>query len=141
MTQTKTYVRWFGELGIDDVAEVGGKNASLGELYRELTPLGVNVPNGFAVTAEAYRDTLTAAGAWDELLETLDGLDKTDVADLAKRGRRAREIVYESALPESLRSQLVEAYHRLESEYGHDLSVAIRSSATSSMPSSPNHLT
>jgi pyruvate,water dikinase len=130
MTNAKRYVRWFGELGIEDVAEVGGKNASLGELYRELTPLGVHVPNGFAVTADAYRDTLTAAGGWDQLREALDGLDKTDVTDLAKRGRRAREVVYESALPEDVREQIVDAYHQLESEYGHDLSVAIRSSAT-----------
>jgi pyruvate,water dikinase len=130
MGQAKRYVKWFGDLGIGDVAEVGGKNASLGELFRELMPLGVNVPNGFAVTADAYRDTLTAAGAWDRLRQTLDGLDKTDVADLAKRGRRAREIVYESPLPDDVRDQIIEAYLRLESEYGHELSVAIRSSAT-----------
>jgi pyruvate,water dikinase len=130
MDHANEYVKWFRDLGIEDVAEVGGKNASLGELYRELTLLGVNVPNGFAVTADAYRDTLSASGAWDRLRETLEGLDKTDVADLAKRGRRAREIVYESALPDDVRDQIVEAYHRLESEYGHELSVAIRSSAT-----------
>ncbi|HEX6222439.1 MAG TPA: phosphoenolpyruvate synthase [Acidimicrobiia bacterium] len=130
MTQAIGYVRWFDELGVGDVAEVGGKNASLGELYRELTPLGVKVPNGFAVTADAYRDTLTAAGAWDGLQEVLDGLDKGDVADLARRARRAREIVYDSSLPDELRYQIVDAYHHLESEYGHDLSVAIRSSAT-----------
>lgn len=130
MGQSSRYVKWFGELGIGDVAEVGGKNASLGELYRELTPLGVNVPDGFAVTADAYRTTLTASGAWDPLREILAGVDKTDVADLAKRARRAREIVYESPLPDDVRTQIVDAYRRLEGEYGHDLSVAIRSSAT-----------
>ncbi len=129
MEQTR-YVRWFEDLGIEDVPEVGGKNASLGELYRRLTPLGVNVPNGFAVTADAYRDTLTASGGWDELHQVLDGLDTSDVADLAVRGRRAREIVYESPLPEDIRAQIVTAYERLESEYGPELSVAIRSSAT-----------
>ena len=71
---TPEYIRWFGELGIDDVALVGGKNASLGELYRALTPLGVNVPNGFAVTAQAFRDTLTASGAWPLLEEVLAGI-------------------------------------------------------------------
>ncbi len=130
MGQVSRYVKWFGELGIGDVAEVGGKNASLGELYRELTPLGVNVPDGFAVTADAYRETLTASGAWDSLRDVLAGVDKTDVADLAKRARRAREIVYESPLPDDVRTQIVDAYRRLEGEYGHDLSVAIRSSAT-----------
>jgi pyruvate, water dikinase len=130
MSGRPTYVRWFRELGIGDVAEVGGKNASLGELYRELTPLGVMVPNGFAVTADAYRDTLTASGAWDRLREVLAGLDKGDVADLASRGRRAREIVYEAPLSGALRREISEAYLQLEEEYGADLSVAIRSSAT-----------
>ncbi len=130
MGQASRYVKWFGELGIGDVAEVGGKNASLGELYRELTPLGVNVPDGFAVTADAYRETLTASGAWDSLREVLAGVDKTDVADLATGARRAREIVYESPLPDDVRTQIVDAYRRLEGVYGHDLSVAIRSSAT-----------
>jgi pyruvate,water dikinase len=124
------YIKWFGELGIDDVGAVGGKNASLGELYRELTPLGVQVPNGFAVTAAAYRDTLTEAGAWEPLEKTLDGLDKTDVEDLAGRARHAREIVYSAPMPGSLRDQITEAYLILEKQYGPDLSVAIRSSAT-----------
>jgi len=130
VNHTPKYVRWFQDLGIEDVADVGGKNASLGELYRELTPLGVRTPNGFAVTAAAYRDTLTAAGAWERLGEVLDGLDKSDVANLASRGRRAREIVYEAPLLEPVRDQIVAAYARLEAEYGADLSVAIRSSAT-----------
>jgi pyruvate,water dikinase len=130
MSQGTEYVRWFGELGIDDVAEVGGKNASLGELYRELTGRNVNVPNGFALTAAAYRDTLTEAGAWDALEEALAGLDKSDVAELALRGRRAREIVYGAPLPDAVRDQVVAAYRTLEDQYGHELSVAIRSSAT-----------
>jgi len=130
MEPTPEYVRWFDDLGIEDVADVGGKNASLGELYRELTPLGVKTPNGFAVTAGAYRETLTAAGAWEELRTVLDGLDKTDVSDLARRARRAREIVYEAPLPAAVRDQIVSAYSGLETEYGPELSVAIRSSAT-----------
>ena len=124
------YIRWFEELGVDDVAEVGGKNASLGELYRALTPLGVNVPNGFAVTAQAYRDTLTSAGTWSRLQEIIAGVDKSDVDDLARRARKARELIYESALPEPIREQIITAYQRLVEEYGPDLSVAVRSSAT-----------
>ncbi len=124
------YIRWFEELGIDDVPLVGGKNASLGEMYRELTPRGVKVPNGFAVTAEAYRDTLTAAGAWDQLHEALDGLDPDDVDDLARRGAKARAIVYGAPLPPTLRDEIRTAWHRLRNEYGEDLSVAVRSSAT-----------
>ncbi len=124
------YVRWFDDLGVDDVALVGGKNASLGELYREMTPLGVNVPHGFAITAAAYRDTLSRAGAWPALKELLDGVDKTDVGDLARRARKARELVYESPLADDLREQIARAYQRLVEEYGTELSVAVRSSAT-----------
>ncbi len=124
------YVRWFEEIGIDDISLVGGKNASLGEMYRELTPQGIKVPNGFAVTAEAYRDMLAAAGAWDGLHEALDGLDPNDVDDLARRGAKARAIVYGAPLPEALRQEILGAYHRLQEEYGEDLSVAVRSSAT-----------
>lgn len=130
MEPDSAYVRWFGDLGVEDVALVGGKNASLGELFRELTPLGVKVPNGFAVTAAAYRDTLTRAGTWPRLEEVLRGVDKSDVEDLARRSRRARELVYESPLSDDLREQIVTAYQQLVEEYGPDLSVAVRSSAT-----------
>ena len=124
------YVRWFEEIGIDDIPLVGGKNASLGEMYRELSPQGIRVPNGFAVTAEAYRDMLTAAGAWDALHEALDGLDPDDVEDLARRGTRARAIVYGAPMPDALKREILDAYHRLEEQYGEDMSVAVRSSAT-----------
>ncbi len=124
------YVRWFAELGMDDVPLVGGKNASLGEMVRELAPQGIRVPNGFAVTADAYRDVLTAAGAWDALHEALDGLDPDDVADLARRGAKARAIVYGAPLPDDLKREILDAYHRLQEEYGEDMSVAVRSSAT-----------
>ncbi|MGD2060591.1 MAG: phosphoenolpyruvate synthase, partial [Acidimicrobiia bacterium] len=109
---------------------VGGKNASLGELYRELVPLGVKVPNGFAITAQAYRDTLTEASTWEKLERLLEGLDKGDVGDLSQRARKARELVYESPLSEKLRAEVTEAYQSLVEEYGPELSVAIRSSAT-----------
>ncbi len=124
------YIRWFSELGIDDVPLVGGKNASLGEMYRELTPRGVKIPNGFAVTAEAYRDMLTGAGQWDALKETLEGLDPDDVQDLARRGARARAIIYGTPLSHNLQQEIVAAYHRLREEYGEEMSVAVRSSAT-----------
>ncbi len=124
------YIRWFEELGMDDVPIVGGKNASLGEMYRELAPLGVSLPNGFAVTAEAFRTALTEAEAWDELHSLLDGLDKADVRALAAAGRRAREIVYAAGLTQEMREQILTAYRKLVDEYGEELSVAVRSSAT-----------
>ncbi len=124
------FIRWFEELTLDDVPLVGGKNASLGELYRELTPQGVRVPNGFAITAEAYRYVLDEAGAWAELHRLLDDLDPDDVAELSRRAARAREIVYGAGLPEDLRTEILEAYAALKAQYGESLSVAVRSSAT-----------
>ncbi|MDX6748343.1 phosphoenolpyruvate synthase [Geminicoccaceae bacterium 1502E] len=124
------YVRWFGELGMDDVPLVGGKNASLGELYRELSPLGVRVPNGFALTAEAFREALAAAGVIEPLREALEGLDKNDVAALARVGARARELVLRAGLLPQAEEEIREAYARLLAEYGPDCSVAVRSSAT-----------
>ncbi|MFP4538070.1 MAG: phosphoenolpyruvate synthase [Dichotomicrobium sp.] len=124
------YVRWFSALGLGDVPLVGGKNASIGELYRELTPLGVRVPNGFAITADAYFDMLSEAGASDGLHALLDDLDNSNVTALAERAAAAREIVYGAGLNETLRSEVVAAYAELRDEYGDDLSLAVRSSAT-----------
>ena len=124
------YIRWFEELTIDDVPIVGGKNASLGEMYRELTPQGIRIPNGFAVTADAYRQVLTQSDSWDALKATLDGLNPDDSADLAHRGARARAIIYAAPLPDDMQQEILEAYQRLQQEYGEDMSVAVRSSAT-----------
>ena len=123
-------VRFFSDLGIDQVPLVGGKNASLGEMYRELTSRGVRVPNGFAITAPAYRYTIEAAGIADELHELLDPLDPTDVADLQTRAAAARDIVYGAGLPDDLRAEIVAGYAALRAEYGDDVTLAVRSSAT-----------
>jgi pyruvate,water dikinase len=125
-----SYVRWFKDIGLDDVPLVGGKTASLGELYSALSSKGVRIPNGFALTAAAYRDALTEAGAWDELRSLLDGLDKRRISELAKRAARARAIVYEATDRASLRGEIEQAYHQLEAEYGSRVAVAVRSSAT-----------
>ena len=127
---TYRYIKFFGELGIDDVPLVGGKNASLGEMYRALAPAGVRIPNGFATTADAYRFMLDQAQAWDPLHAALDGIDADDVADLARRGKQAREIVYGAGLPSALQQEILDAYGRLRAEYGDGLSLAVRSSAT-----------
>ena len=130
MSATTDNIRWFEELGIDDIPLVGGKNASLGEMYRELTPQGVRIPNGFAITAQAYRTMLDHAGAWDALHDALDALDPNDVDDLARRGARAREIVYSAALPDEIHTQILDAFHTLKKQYPDEISVAVRSSAT-----------
>ncbi len=124
------YTRFFEELGIDDVPLVGGKNASLGEMYRELGDQGVRVPNGFATTSQAYRDMLEQADAWEPLHAALDGLSPDDVSSLARAGKRAREIVYGAGLPAQLKEEVIAAYRRLQEEYGEEVSLAVRSSAT-----------
>lgn len=130
MSEQANYIRWFNELTIEDVSLVGGKNASLGEMYRELTPQGIQVPNGFAVTAEAYRYVLDQTHSWEALHQALDDLNPDDVADLAKHARKARETIYAAPFPEDLEQQIIEAFNQLKKQYGDDLSVAVRSSAT-----------
>jgi pyruvate, water dikinase len=124
------YVRFFEEFGIGDVASVGGKNASLGEMYQQLSSAGVRVPHGFAITADAYRHMLDEADAWRPLHLALDDLNPSNVSDLARRGQRARDIVYGAGIPKDLAEEIIAAYRKLQDEYGEDFSVAVRSSAT-----------
>ncbi|ATG90908.1 phosphoenolpyruvate synthase [Methylomonas koyamae] len=130
MSQDYRYIRWFNQLSIQDIPLVGGKNASLGEMYRALAGEGIRVPNGFAITAEAYRYLLDQAGAWPRLHELLDDVDADDVADLARRAQQARELVYAAPLPADLQAEINAAFAELQCEYGADMSVAVRSSAT-----------
>lgn len=124
------YVRFFEDMGIEDVPLVGGKNASLGEMFQKLSGQGVRVPHGFAITAAAYRHMLDEAGAWERLHNELDDLDPDDVAALARKAKRAREIVYGAGLPADLAAQILEGYRALQREYGDEVSLAVRSSAT-----------
>ena len=130
MNASGGYIRWFKDIRLEDVPLVGGKTASLGELYSTLAPHGVRVPNGFALTAGAYRDALTQAGAWNELRKLATGLDKRRISDLARRAAAMRAIVYAATDQEALRREVTEAYRKLEQEYGRNLAVAVRSSAT-----------
>src|SRR6201998_2599018 len=125
-----SYVRFFEEFGIEDVPLVGGKNASLGEMYQKLSGQGIRVPHGFATTAAAYRHMLDSTGAWDALHAELDGLDADDVTALARKGKRCREIVYGAGLPDDLAAEIVAAYRMLQDENGEEVSLAVRSSAT-----------
>ena len=130
MKQDATYIRWFIDVRNEDVGIVGGKNASLGEMYSELTPKGVKIPDGFAVTADGYWHVLTSAGVLDDLKETLAGVDRSNVADLAKRGRKARDLILSAGIPDDLWGEIKTAYDMLCDEYGPDADVAVRSSAT-----------
>ena len=125
-TPTRPYVRRFEEIGLADLPEVGGKNASLGELVRALAPRGVRVPEGFAVTATAYRDFVVTAGLARTIEASLDGLDCSDVDDLRRRGLAIREAILAAPLPDAIAQAILAAYRRL----GPDVDVAVRSSAT-----------
>ena len=130
MKKNATYIRWFEEIKIEDVPVVGGKNASLGEMYRELIPQGVKLPNGFAVTAEAYWYLVKSANILPEMKKILAGIDKNDLKDFAKRGHAVRELIYGTPLPEDLAEEIVTAYRTLGEQYGENTDVAVRSSAT-----------
>ncbi|NKN33523.1 phosphoenolpyruvate synthase [Marichromatium bheemlicum] len=125
------YVRWLSDLGMDDVPIVGGKNASLGEMIQNLTDVGVQVPGGFATTADAYREFLAKDGLDARIREALDALDVDDVAALAEVGPRIRGWVMEQPFPEGLESAIDAAYTKLVEEAGSEaVSWAVRSSAT-----------
>ncbi len=124
------YIKWFNELSIEDVDLVGGKNASLGEMYQNLTQEGIRIPNGFAITADAYRFVLDSNDVWEELHTLLDDLDPDDVTQLQERGKRCREIIYNCTLPDEMMEEIDQAYQVLKEEYGEEVSLAVRSSAT-----------
>ncbi|MGD0960813.1 MAG: phosphoenolpyruvate synthase [Methylomonas sp.] len=130
MPNAYRHIRWYEELNINDIPLVGGKNASLGEMYRKLAHQGVKVPNGFAITAEAYRYVLDEGKVWKKLHQALDDIDADDVNDLARRSQQARELVYAAPLPADLQREILAAFAELQHQYGADLTVAVRSSAT-----------
>ncbi|MGC8905366.1 phosphoenolpyruvate synthase, partial [Thermus sp.] len=125
------WVRFFHEVGLEDVPLVGGKNASLGEMIRELSPLGVKVPEGFATTSEAYRYFLRHNGLEEAIAKELKGLDPEDPKALERAGRRLRNLILKGEYPQDLREEILEAYRRLSQEAGEEeIPVAVRSSAT-----------
>jgi len=124
------YVLWFEKVNIQDVPRVGGKNAALGEMYQNLVPLGVSVPNGFAITADAYRYFLEQTGLKDGIRQALEGLNTHDLKNLQKRGKLVRDMILKAELPADLVQSIVEAYAELGKIFGEDPDVAVRSSAT-----------
>jgi len=124
------FILWFDDISIDDVPLVGGKNASLGEMYRHLTAKGVNIPHGFAITAHAYKHLITATGIDKSVSDILADLDTHDLRNLQERGRKVREIIRNASFPDDLRTAILSAYARMEEEYGNNVDVAVRSSAT-----------
>ena len=124
------YIKRFSELGIKDVPLVGGKNASLGEMYRELKDQKIEVPNGFATTADAYRLYIEHNGLHERIAGELEKLDTSNVTQLAITGAKIRQWIMHGNLPQVLIDEIREAYKEMEAEYGENTDVAVRSSAT-----------
>jgi len=130
MLLKKKFIYWFKDLTIKDIPKVGGKNASLGEMYQKLVPQGINIPNGFAVTAQAYFYSLKASGLQKKIRQALRGLNTGDMNNLTSRGLQVRQLILAAELPKDLKKQIIKAYQKLEEQYSKNVDVAVRSSAT-----------
>lgn len=130
MSPQKTFVVEYEKVGIKDVGEVGGKNASLGEMIQTLNAKGVPVPSGFVVTATAYFYFLEKTGLESFIKKTLAGLDTKDLLDLQKRGKTVRDAIMKTEFPDDLAAEILKGYKELEARYGKKADVAVRSSAT-----------
>ncbi|MCR4333866.1 MAG: phosphoenolpyruvate synthase [Patescibacteria group bacterium] len=124
------HILWMKDVGMDNVAQVGGKNASLGELIRSVAPKGVRVPEGFCVTAEAYYYFLKETGLDAFIAKTLDGLNTRNFKELSRRAKLVRDAIRSAPLPARLERAIIDAYARMEKQYGKNTDVAVRSSAT-----------
>ncbi len=125
------FIRFFREIVNTDVPLVGGKNASIGEMFQKLTPMGIKVPNGFAITAEGYWHLLESGGVKEQIEALLKDVDATDLDVLQTRARKIRELIFETPIPTDLRDEILEAYQKLSREYDmEEADVAVRSSAT-----------
>ncbi|BCZ16736.1 Phosphoenolpyruvate synthase PpsA [Helicobacter sp. NHP19-003] len=125
------YIRFYKELNNKDVPLVGGKNASIGEMFQELVPNGIKVPNGFAITSEAYWYLLEQGGIKEQIISLLEGVDATELDVLKMRSKQIRELIFGTPFPADLRDEILRAYKILSDEYGmREADVAVRSSAT-----------
>lgn len=124
------YIAWFEEIGLQDIALVGGKNASLGEMIRSLGQKGIRVPGGFAVTADAYTALLERSNLRDSIADILSSVDKRNLDDLTNRGRAVRALIKEAGLPQDIVEEIRAAYKKLGDKYGTNPDVAVRSSGT-----------
>ena len=128
--KTQNFVKWYKEVGIADVPSVGGKNAALGEMYSNLVSLGVNIPDGFALTADAYRYFFKKTGLDEKIKKILADLDTRNIKNLQVHGKKVREAILESNLPQNLQDAIAKSYKELCEKYGENREVAVRSSAT-----------
>ncbi|MBU1921952.1 phosphoenolpyruvate synthase [Patescibacteria group bacterium] len=131
MSKSKQFILWFSDVSARDVHFVGGKNASLGEMYGKLTKQRVKIPNGFALTAYAYKYFLKQNKLEAAIRKALEGLDRKNIKDLEKRGAKVRQLILDAEMPEQVINEIKKAYVVLSEEYGSRATdVAVRSSAT-----------
>jgi len=128
--KSKKYILAFREISRKDIPLVGGKNASLGEMIRELSSKGINIPEGFATTSYAYRDFLKKNNLFPKLKETFKKLDLKNIKTLQEVGKEARNLILKAKFPEDLKREIIKAYRELGKRYGKNPDVAVRSSAT-----------
>lgn len=124
------WIRDFSEIHLEDIALVGGKNASLGEMFAELSSRGIMVPDGFAVTSEGYWNFLNGSELVPQLTTLLAQLDSNTFSNLSEIGAKTRQLLLDASFPEKLREEIVAAYRQLENRSGETVSLAVRSSAT-----------
>ena len=126
----KKFILFFEEIDIDDIPLVGGKNASLGEMIRNLKNKGIKIPEGFAITSYAYDYFIKNAGIEKRIKDILKDIDTNIYENLATRGEKIRHTIIEAEFPEELKNEIIKAYNKLEEMYGKNVDVAVRSSAT-----------
>lgn len=123
-------ILWLNQISMKDIPLVGGKNASLGEMIRNLSSKGINIPDGFAVTANAYKYFINSNNLNEPIKKILSDLDKSNIEELKKKGKKIRNLILSGKMPEDLQNAIIEAYSEMEKKYGKNVDVAVRSSAT-----------
>ncbi len=124
----KKDILWLREVNFDNVPQVGGKNASLGEMYQSLSKKGINIPDGFALTTSAYWKFLKENGLDQKLSDLFEKYDPKSIKSLRKTGKKARKLILKSVFPEDLEREILKAYKKLNRKYGKKISLAVRSS-------------
>lgn len=126
----KAYIKKFSETSINDLAEVGGKNSSLGEMFTKLTSKGINVPDGFSITSVAYWYFIDTNLLREKLTQILSSLDIVKFSNLSEVGSKCRDLILKANIPDDLQRLILDAYKELEQKYNGKIELAVRSSAT-----------